>query len=506
MALSLLAAPFFSAQALAQEFQIYGLRALGMGGAGVAATRDSTAIYWNPAVQGFFKKDNEEMKAEYSTAGGMFSIQVGLEQTESFGDQLSMINDLDIDELKKDPEAYLLSGPGGTPNFARVTEYKEVIDVLTEFLLKNPGVRVSMASGLLTSYRNFGLGVISLGEVGATVVPDLINTGIYETNAERATQVATLSALSVPSGGFFTAGERALLVQAVVNTNPALWNSTGAGNYVDFADSSFSTVPVVNKADAMEAVVLLAQGISAQSFETNNSAAVGQGAVIGEVPVSFGWAFNDYVSVGCNLKLIYAYSYSTKFFVSDEEEDDYLEEIMDNTESAFNFGLDLGVYGRWKGLRAGLLARNLNSPTFDFADPDPEKKLMEPILKSSFRLNPQVRLGLAYLILDNLIVAADFDLTENETFFGNLPGPDHSSQLISFGLEYTPVKPISLRIGCYQNIKDDTIPVVLTGGLGLNLWAFHMDIGASMSTETDEFEGTEWPTSANVGLSFSLHF
>ena len=54
----ILAIVFLLAPALshATQFSIVGPRALGMGGASVAAVNDSTAVYWNPAALADFKK------------------------------------------------------------------------------------------------------------------------------------------------------------------------------------------------------------------------------------------------------------------------------------------------------------------------------------------------------------------------------------------------------------------------------------------------------------------
>ncbi|NTW61035.1 MAG: hypothetical protein HGA43_17960, partial [Nitrospirae bacterium] len=40
----------------AAQFSVVGPRALGMGGASVAAVNDSTAVYWNPAALANFRK------------------------------------------------------------------------------------------------------------------------------------------------------------------------------------------------------------------------------------------------------------------------------------------------------------------------------------------------------------------------------------------------------------------------------------------------------------------
>ncbi len=498
----------------AQEFHIYGLRAMGMGGAGVAAVRDASAIYWNPAVQGYFKRDDGDYEAEYSSAGTVSTFQIGLHQHEEFGSVVNDILNSDIDSLMDDPEAYLL--PGGVPNFAAASNYMSVYNSLTDFLLENPGVSVSITSGILANFRNFGLGVIVLGEVGAATVADLENIGIYDTAGERSVAIAGLQALAPPGppNQYFTALESSI-IEARIEAISSDWaGGGGAGSFVNVADSAFALAPPGSKEDAMEALYLYASAVSAPSFTNNQSMVVSQGAVIGEVPLSFGYAINKYVSVGANLKLLYAFVSSMSISVQDAESDDYLNSILDNTETAYSFGIDLGVYGRWKRLRAGILARNINAPSFDY--PSVSNNFFQP-LKESFTLSPQVRAGLAYLLFDSLVLALDLDLTDNDSFYGELPGGgDYSSRNISFGAEWTPKRILheflSVRLGGFSNLSSSDIPIVLTGGLGINLWAFHMDIGGAVSTTTDEITGIEdvgdvtWPTYANLGLAFSMVF
>ena len=96
----------------AQEFHIYGMRALGMGGAGVAAVRDVTSIYWNPAAQGFFEKEQSDVEAEYSRSGGILGLQAGLRQHEEFGAHVDRVIELGIEDLADDPVGFLF--PNGT--------------------------------------------------------------------------------------------------------------------------------------------------------------------------------------------------------------------------------------------------------------------------------------------------------------------------------------------------------------------------------------------------------
>jgi len=113
---------------------------------------------------------------------------------------------------------------------------------------------------------------------------------------------------------------------------------------------------------------------------------------------------------------------------------------------------------------------------------------------------------LAVIPIKNLTLAFDIDATSNKV--ATLPG--YSSQNVSIGAEY--VIPfgkrvdLALRLGGYNNIATDyNQDWAMTGGLGLRLWGFHLDLAVGSSFERESIQtGTastrSVPTRMNLGL------
>ncbi|MFQ5580810.1 MAG: conjugal transfer protein TraF, partial [Nitrospiria bacterium] len=168
---------------------------------------------------------------------------------------------------------------------------------------------------------------------------------------------------------------------------------------------------------------------------------------------------------------------------------------LDDYVESNNFGLDVGfLYRPGDRLRFGIVGRNLNSPEFDMkkvlvSDPD---QLEE---------KPQIRAGLVYKPLDSITIAADIDITKNETTVGN----DFESQTVGAGVEFD-LKVVQLRAGALKNLAEDDIGLVYTAGFGLNLWAVNLDIGAAISKETTNIDGDNIPEAAKAEFALSMLF
>lgn len=107
----------------AEQFAVVGPRALGMGGASVAAVNDATAVYWNPAALADVRVVDIRIPAEAGAAD-----HVGLKDT------WSRLNDIDAQVQAFDPAAI-----------------DETISLLQDLDKPNTGADVNASAGLLVS-------------------------------------------------------------------------------------------------------------------------------------------------------------------------------------------------------------------------------------------------------------------------------------------------------------------------------------------------------------------
>jgi hypothetical protein len=146
------------------------------------------------------------------------------------------------------------------------------------------------------------------------------------------------------------------------------------------------------------------------------------------------------------------------------------------------YGIDIGaIYRPSSWMRVGVVAKDINTPTFDAAG------------GGTLKLEPQVRVGLAVNPYSTLTLTADVDATSNKTFVPNV-----KSQLLSFGLEQTILSEfLSFRIGTFKNMQDASAPFVPTAGLGIRWFNFRADAGGGY-----DFREKGALVSASVSMTF----
>ena len=181
-----------------------------------------------------------------------------------------------------------------------------------------------------------------------------------------------------------------------------------------------------------------------------------------QVAFSYAYAFSDKMfSVGVTGKFIQGAAYRGSTLLTGGTDVSITDNFGKATLSTA-FGIDVGaIYRPSSWLRFGLVAKDLNQPTFDV--PGGEE----------LKLGPQVRGGVAINPYSSLTLTADVDVTSNKTFV-----PGIKSQVLSLGVEQTIFSEfMSFRLGAFKNMKDPGTPFTPTAGLGLRLYAFRLDVG-----------------------------
>jgi len=468
----------------AGEWQIVGPRALGMGGANVAVANDATATYWNPAAYGFFKasEDDEYGKRDWSTSLG---AGVGAQLHGDFGDTLSKINDVDFSALNN-----------GSIPANKVSDFITLLDTLKTFDTgSNKAATINAEGRFNVQVGHFGIGAQVFADVSAKPIMDLKNIGPGNAPSFTIDQFTNPANLGCPSPctggtGLDAAQETALRTHL---TSTLGWSTTQANNYVNAVDNGLGQagVPlpddIVAQLENAAGVADLAAGSG--PISQNKSLLRFRGILLTEVPLSYGRAFSDKLSVGGNLKFMKAEVINVDIGLLDEQDRDFgdqLDDALDNPKNKTNVGLDLGVLYRLNSsLRVGLVGRNLNSPSF-----------------GGIKEKAQLRTGFAYQPRSFFLIAADLDLTKNETSLGS----NFKSRNIGAGLELNLFKILQLRGGVYKNIAEGDIGLVYTAGLGLNLWAVNLDLGVSRSKEDTDLDGDSIPEEVRVAFALSTLF
>jgi hypothetical protein len=176
---------------------------------------------------------------------------------------------------------------------------------------------------------------------------------------------------------------------------------------------------------------------------------------------SYAYAFLDRTfAIGVTGKLMQGAAYNSTVTVTGG--DVSVSDNLGKAKTSTAFGIDVGaMYRPSSWLRLGIVAKDINQPTFDTPG------------GGEFKLTPQVRGGVAVNPWETLTVTMDADITSNKTLV-----PDIKSRVISLGAEQTIFSELlSLRVGAFKNTADANSYITPTAGLGIRLFALRVDIG-----------------------------
>ena len=201
-----------------------------------------------------------------------------------------------------------------------------------------------------------------------------------------------------------------------------------------------------------------------------------------QMAFSYAYAFSDKMfSIGVTGKILQGAAYRGSTTLTGGTDLSITDNFGKPTLSTA-FGIDVGaIYRPSSWLRFGLVAKDINQPTFD--TPGGEE----------LKLGPQVRGGVAINPYSSLTLTADVDATSNKTFV-----PGVKSQVLSLGAEQTIFSEfLSFRLGAFKNMKDAGTPFTPTAGLGLRIFALRVDVGGGY-----DFREEGALVSGSVSLTF----
>lgn len=484
-----------SSPAAALDTFMVGPRALGMAGANVASTSDTSAQYYNPAAFGFFGcRDGKgnKLACDNNNIGrknwGMdLSATAGYKMHNDFGTYLDDLADIDHD---------LLSTAGiNTEN-----DLRSLITLVRNLDgLDQPGnaVTANLNAGLGVRFGNFAIGGRAYAQANGQVLDiDKENLGISgggDLNAQI---------ISIDPTGFDD--DIQLFSPAQVDQLLSAGLSVAAIERLDFLARSEGVTSTQIQGTTDLLAQLATQSLTGGGALENNTTTVAlRGFAVAEIPLSYGRALNDNWSVGANLKLMRGRVYGTEILVFDNDSGDVLAEAKENFEESNNLGLNVGIMGRYPMVNFGIVGRNLNAPSFDGFT----KQILLPtgalrtLAVDSVTLDPQVTVGLAWIPIETLTLETNYDLTKNKTVF-----PGYDTQNLAFGLEWDAGRVLALRAGAYKNLAEKDIDWVYTAGIGLNLWGARFDLAGAMSEQKTSFDGDDVPNEAQLSAQLSLDF
>lgn len=502
----------------AQQWQLVGPRAMGMGGAGVATSYGPDAQYWNPA--GLASED------ERNEAGFLINAGATLETTDKVLESVDRLSDMShrYNDLKNTINS------GGIPSADNISTLFEGLNEISKLIGNNMGVLANGDAGLGFKFKNFAFSSRALGTGAVRPVIDTQNIQFYTgsttfvpdnpTTPSNATNASTAVILA----NAIDANNLLAGLNSLLNTSYA--NSSQLANALINAAASYSISPdkiaqaintaIENMPGASEIIQLY--GSSSGSYKDNKTLAMGDVAAFGEAALGYGTRIAKGVKIGGNVKIISGYLAETGVMLLSDHDDfsDIIDKAKDNKKNTNTWAVDLGALvnlseltGKniWWNPQFGVTARNINGPKFD--RPDAPAGIDAAVLAQwntdKYQLKPQVRAGASFNPFNWMTLATDIDVTENDTLLDGI-----KSRQLALGLEINLVNGrkfnMPLRLGYNKNLAESSLCPFYTAGIGFNMLHFFVELAGAVSTKTSKVDGRTIPNSAAASLTLGFLF
>ena len=510
--------------AFGAEFQPMG--ALGIGGAGVARTTNAMAGYWNPAGLAF----NER------TFSVPLSVSVGLRVSKGLADNVDKLSDFTEEGPNGDSALDNLTNINSGVNTAALGDIISLLSILKDIEEENGTISLNGNAVVAMQYKHFGFGAFGTMEGFAkpdvdfknvlpgteTLGPDgkPINTPLTPT--EFANLAAPAGTTLAPSELFFT--DSAVRGEILTSLTANGLSSSQANNVINAIDAQLASTAATSGLTQEQAADVLTNTLapvlsSGGSIGDNRTSVFLKSLAYVEFPISYGHPVSlgkyGQLGVGASLKPIRGRVYASALrLVKDESVDssDVTDNLTENFEESTSVTFDLGLFYKYSNwLNVGLVAKNLTSPEFD--SPELRDQDGEPVTKDAddnligrpqkVTLKPQVRIGVSLDPLSWLTIAADLDITDNETVLESL---DYTSRNLGGGIELHPFTWFKLRAGMYKNLSNDEVGPVATAGLTFGTKWVNLDLDGAYGLEKTRYDEKDYPKEARAQASLNIQF
>ena len=510
--------------ASAADHALVGPRALGMGGANAACTKDGLAQYHNPAAFGFMwrdaeegAKDDEPGERDNNLIGrkrfgwNIVDAQGGVTLAGDIGEYLEDLADIDYERLSNATDLSPQDVSDLVTLASRLTAIDDPGNAVLFDLNAGGAVRVGH---LAVGARVFADAVGLVSQIDTSALGLSFDQAGVRTELGDAAAADTGFTGSAQAGGTYqwlTPSQQAALAGDLGTTtaDPAVL-------YLDYQIGQAIASGVATPEQVSQLVEVLTGAIQgsdgplnvSNNLENNLTSVLMRGLAVAEIPVSYGYAVNDAFSVGVTARLLIGRLYGTSVLVFSDDNTAVIDEIDNAYEETTTVGIDVGLMYRWPRFQVALTGHNLNAPEFDGFTYEKDLNRNGVINAGErwsvpgFQLDPQVTVAGAWMPLPTLTVEADVDLLKTDTL---LPGRER--QMLRVGAEWDILRFLALRGGISKDLAETDIAWLLHAGLGVNFWLMRIYLaGAVAIDDTVEYDGSKYPQEARVALGVAVDF